>query len=161
MRALVGLSIVQTLLLAVLGLKLFAVEAQVDAATRTGLDVLSQTAQLKQAGIAARSLPTQSAASLTGADIRQIIREEIAATADAGDARATRTAEARPQETPAYGDKADVQRELDAYLARGGIGQMEMAKLQMSIAQLSPPERNEMLSKLTTALNQGDIDGQF
>ncbi|MEO1243224.1 MAG: hypothetical protein AAFX54_15040 [Pseudomonadota bacterium] len=159
MRALVGLSIIQTLLLAVLGLKLFAVEAQVDAATRTGLDVLSQTAQLKQAGIAARSLPTQNAPSLTGADIRQIIREEIAATDS--DAHMTRTAEARPRETASYGDKADVQRELDAYLARGGIGQMEMAKLQMSIAQLSPAERSEMLSKLTTALNQGDIDGQF
>lgn len=159
MRALVGLSILQTLLLAVLGLKLFAVEAQVDAATRTGLDVLSQTAQLKQASIGARSLPTQSAASLTGADIRQIIREEIAATDS--DAQMTRTADARPREATSYGDKAEVQRELDAYLAHGGIGQMEMAKLQMSIAQLSPPERSEMLSKLTTALNQGDIDGQF
>ncbi len=159
MRALVGLSLIQTLLLAVLGLKLFAVEAQVDAATRTGLDVLSQTAQLKQAGIAARSLPTQTAASLTGADIRQIIREEIAATDS--DAQMTRTAEARPRSAASYGDKADVQRELDTYLSHGGIGQMEMAKLQMSIAQLSPAERSEMLSKLTTALNQGDIDGQF
>lgn len=159
MRILITLSIAQTLLLALLGLRVMALNAKVDTVSDTSLDVLATTARAAPASGGALA-PLTYASDGPGADeIRQIIREEIAslpaARAVAGPAERPRPAK------PAPYARAQVERELDAFIARGVIGPADMAGLQVKIARLPESERSAMLSKLAKALSAGDVDGEL
>lgn len=167
MKILIGLSIVQTLLLAIIGMRVLSMDARMDTVTDTSLDVLSATSQLKNAGPV--EIAQTSAASLTSEDVRWIIQEELASFAEqhpvaAGQRMAqnkTTRQKALENGEPLYALKADVQQELDYFIGRGDITQSEMTKLQIKIAKLPPSERGEMLSRLTKSLSAGEIDGQF
>ena len=167
MKILIGLSIVQTILLAIIGLRVMSVDARMDAVTDTSLDVLSATSQLKNLG---RSENAQAQISgLTTADLRLIIQEELANSSeqttvatDQRDAQdGTTTKPPKDNDENLYALKADVQQELDYFIGRGDINQTEMANLQIKIAKLPPSERGEMLSRLTKTLSSGQIDGKF
>ena len=169
MRALIALSIVQTVLLGLIGLRVLSVDARMNTVTDTSLDVLTATARLNQSGDRSSGSLQTAQSSLTADDVRWIIQEELAAFADqtpdtsqpraaqnnSNSARAVENGENR------YGLKADVQQELDYFIGRGNINQNEMANLQIKIARLPPSERGEMLSRLTKSLSAGEIDGQF
>lgn len=170
MKWLIGLSAVQTFLLAVLGLRVMAVDAR--------------TVELTEAAVAAQQASksdtdreesqwawpsnTDGNAGITADEIRSIFREELAALeekvgaidvtahaphADAPASRITRE-EARRL-------KASYDQDLSYYRSRGAITDKEMADLQMKIAQLPQAERRAALSDLAKAISSGDIDGRM
>ena len=57
--------------------------------------------------------------------------------------------------------KDTIDRDLDSYIGLGKIEPAEMADLQFKIAKLPPGERREMLTRLTKAMNAGDLEGEF
>ncbi len=173
MKILIGLSIIQTILLAVIGLRIISMDARINTVSDTSLDVLSTTTQLKNAGqlnnTGMAGSPATTTATLSAADVRWIIKEELAAF---GDQQPTATGQTTTQDNSTrqraiengenlYTLKADVQQDLDFYIGRGDITQNEMAQLQIKIAKLPPSERGEMLSRLTKSLSSGQIDGRF
>ena len=54
-----------------------------------------------------------------------------------------------------------VAQQIEAYRALGTITEAQMQDLQVAIAQLDAVSRRQMLSKLTRALNTGDIKGRL
>lgn len=166
MKILIGLSIVQTILLAIIGLRVMSVDARMNAVTDTSLDVLSATSQLKNAPNS--EIAQTQISGLTPADIRLIIQEEFANFSEKAPISADqRIAQDVATQTPKengenqYALKADVQQELDYFISRGDINPTEMANLQIKIAKLPPAERGEMLSRLTQSLSSGQVDGRF
>ncbi|MEO1243226.1 MAG: hypothetical protein AAFX54_15050 [Pseudomonadota bacterium] len=164
MRILIGLSIVQTLLLGLIGLRVLAIDATVDTVADTSLDVLAATSRTSQTPAASYAQGAHAGA-YDKADIdaiRQVIREEVAALPTAA-----RTAQARHDnaDTPApvvdAQFTAQLQRDVERFIARGGADDAAMADLQIKIARLPKEERARMLSRLTKAMNAGEIDSTF
>lgn len=101
--------------------------------------------------------------------LRRIVREELArALAAPSTAQEPASAKATPprQRDPLL----DWERErladevagaIDEYIAAGAIGPADMARLQLSLAQLPEPRRTELLNRLTRALSDGEIEGAF
>lgn len=54
-----------------------------------------------------------------------------------------------------------VPQQIEAYRAVGAITDAQMLELQADIAKLDAVSRKQMLSKLTRALNTGDIKGRL
>jgi hypothetical protein len=175
MRFLVGLSIFQTVLLGLIGLRVMAVDASINSVAETSLDVLAATAQtaqrqtaLQQAGQINRQTYRTAQTPVNGLsaeDIRQIIREEIASLATSNQ-YAAKSASGPSSSGPVANEasrhlKTSLQRDLDSYIARGAINNSEMANLQIKIAHLPAEDRGEILSRLTKALNSGEVDGLF
>ena len=160
MRALITLSIAQTLLLALLGLRVMALNGKVDTISETSLDVLAATAQVAQTSAAPLAPITYASGDLSADEVRQIMREEIAALPAAPASIAGAPQKPRPAQAAPHA-RAQVERELDAFIARGAIGPADMANLQVKIARLSENDRSAMLSKLAKALSAGDIDGEL
>jgi len=156
MRVLIGLAAVQTMLLAVIGLKVLSLEADVAAARDASLDALAETAQLRQLSKTPQpAMQFADAPSLSADDLRQIVREEIAAL-PAPQMQATAAPRAVSER-----DLDAVRQRIDAFSARGAIEPAEMTDLQATIARLPPDARQEMFSRLTKAMNDGEIDGRF
>jgi hypothetical protein len=108
--------------------------------------------------------PTASADSgaipfLDAADLRLIIREEIASLAEEKrvyvdeieDRARTKSVDSMPREP--------VEEQLDYYRGIGEISDAQMESLLAEIARLDGADRNQMTSKLMRALNAGEIDG--
>ncbi|WP_375203628.1 hypothetical protein [Hyphococcus sp.] len=156
MKWLISLSVAQTALLAALGLKVVAIDM------RTG--EIAEAAQAQTAPIetaadpSALSWDNARAASVTAEDVRQILREEIAALDTPVRAAA---APARPQQTAEEIKTAStaVDHDINYFRSRGAINEREMATLQAKIAKLPLAERRAALSSLTIAMNKGEIDG--
>lgn len=165
MRILIGLSIVQTLLLGLIGLRVLAIDATVDTVADTSLDVLAATSRTSQApGVNYAQSARADAYDKADIDaIRQVIREEVAALP-----AAARTAQARHNnaDTPAAPAvdaqfTAELQQDVERFIARGGADNAAMADLQIKIARLPKEERAKILSRLTKAMNAGEIDSTF
>lgn len=164
MRILIGLTMAQTTLLAAIGLKVFSLDADIVAARDASLDALAETAQLRQradlmqTGAPQRGVHIADASSPTSEDIRQIVREEVTGLPVQGFAAPPASPEPRvASETEINA----VRQQIDTFIARGAIEPAEMTKIQMQIARLPQDARREMLSRLTIAMNDGDIDGRF
>ena len=173
MKLLIGLSIIQTLLLGVLGLRMMAVDARIDSIAQTSLDVLAATAQAEQnatqrqqtARLGAQlGQPLGISSALSTSDnldaqgIRQILREEIAALAT------TRHVAASPGPAPSENTRRqarELSQELEYLISTGTINSSDMAKLQMKMARLPDADRRKTLSRLTKAMNTGEIDAIF
>jgi len=106
-------------------------------------------------------------------EFRQIIREEIAAFEDRLPVQSDRhiatgqTDNKTDNRSSAYSAadslylKASMHQDLDTYLGRGKIEPAEMANLQLQIARLPDEDRREMLTRLTKAMNAGELKGEF
>lgn len=157
MKWLISLSVAQTALLAALGLKVIAIDmrtGEIAEATHT------QTAPIETAADpSALSWDNARAASVTAEEVRQILREEIAALDKP--VRAAAAAPARPQQTTEEIKTATtaVDHDINYFRSRGAINEREMATLQAKIAKLPLAERRAALSSLTIAMNKGEIDG--
>lgn len=158
MKWLISLSVAQTALLAALGLKVVAIDMRTDefAEAATAQTAPTQTA----ADPSALSWDTARAASVTAEQVRQILREEIAAL-ETPVRTAAASAPVRPQPTAEQIKTATtaVDHEINYFRSRGAIDEVEMAGLQAKIAKLPLAERRAALSSLTKAMSQGEIDG--
>lgn len=158
MRVLVGLSVLQTIAIGFLTLRVMeidrrAAEPALAAAPIEGPD---------------RTPVAASGSSLSADDIRSIIREEFAAAKPENSpqlaAAPAPQGGARPDASRAPADPRlflAVTRDIDRYISRGRISPKEMAALQMQIAELPSAERTEILTKLTKAMNDGRLAGEF
>ncbi|MEM9617522.1 MAG: hypothetical protein AAF936_06140 [Pseudomonadota bacterium] len=164
MRILIGLSIIQTSLLGLIGLRVLAVDATVDTVADTSLDVLAATSRTAKAPAAYAQSARVGAYGAADIDaIRQVMREELAALPTI-----THTEQARHDntDTPAAPVvdaqfTAELQRDVERFIARGGADDAAMADLQIKIARLPKEERAKILSRLTKAMNAGEIDSTF
>jgi len=164
MKLLVALAVIQTAALAFLGFQILGIDERADEIAGTAAAMRAEPAQ--SAGLAAVSRPADpfGARGATADEIRQIVREEIAALRDANPAAAYAATDDPPDvvvEADAQRLRESVRQDLDAYMRRGKIGEAEMADLQMKIAGLPAEQRREMLRELTKAMNSGGLDARL
>ncbi len=170
MKILIAVSALQTLAIVFLGARVMSMDA--------GLSVL-QAAPSTQATTPAQSprpienFPSAAPSPAAGValfpeDVRQIIREELAALDLSGaqqpgaSARSPLAQSDGPVQTPETDAlKNEVASSIGYYIAQGEIGESDMANLQLKIARLPPAQRTEMLGRLTRAMNRGELKGQF
>lgn len=158
-KMLIGFVAIQTMLLAIIALKVFSIESDVAAARDASLDALAETAQLRaQAGAPRPALQFADASALTAEDIRQIMREEIASLPVQQVQAATVSPAPR---TISERELTTIRQRIDVFIARGAIDSSEMTDLQTTIAQLPPEARREMFSRLTKAMNDGKSTAGF
>lgn len=163
MNWLVPLSAAQTLLLAFTASQMFALQAQTD-------DLAETTESLR---IAMSARPAQSASlpagvfgaadSLSGDEIRDILRAELAARPAATGAPAAAAAPAAPRADPAQIKRAIA--EIDADIARASHGRPvtpgELDQIGAKIAELPADERQAAFLRLTRAVNSGELNAVF
>ncbi|MBI1393537.1 MAG: hypothetical protein GC152_12415 [Alphaproteobacteria bacterium] len=170
----------QTALLVAVASRTFALDAKVDALTAD----LSRPATAQRAGGVAQAGTAQAGTTsgrATGgatiaeieAAVAQIVRTEItSALPDAAPARgagmqqnASRrepTQAANQTETPETTRiLGDIERDIQAYAARGTMSEAEMAALQTRMASLPPSQRSAALSALSRAITVGGLDARF
>jgi len=127
----------------------------------------------RAAPVPAARTASESGACLDEAELRRVIREEMAA---AGMGRASASAEPAPAAAqPAAAQAAAsppvpvsspeqvdfVNRRMDDYIRAGVISQSEMTRLQIDIARLDPVARRAAMQKLVRAMNSGALDGRL
>ena len=99
------------------------------------------------------------------AELRRIVREELAASAAASLAArppATSNTVARlPSPADAARQLDHVNRQLDEYIRAGSISEPEMAALQGEIAKLDPAGQQETIGKIVRAMNSGALAGHL
>ncbi len=185
MKWLIGLGVVQTLLLAVLGLRIIAIDMRTD----------ELAGMAESANLATQSLVTQANARLSRSEaqlaagfpapangevsdpavadetLRMIIREELAALSAPGHAsggggqqavtHSTRAAAQAYDPSQAIVAQTAFDQDFDRLKNRGRASDAEMAQLQMKIAELPPEAQRAALIKLTRAINNGEIAGRL
>ena len=169
-KLLIGLAAAQAVLLLLLGFRVLAIDAR----TNEIASSLAATEPQSQQRITSSRVSARAATSgPSAAEIRLIIREEIAALEAGGSKQASRhSASAQPegaanQETPSAASVdmrtlvAQAQQDLDYHIGQGKIGAADMAELQRKIVQLPPKYRKQMLSRLTRAVSTGELEGNM
>ena len=170
MKYLIALSIIQAAALGFFGLRVMKIDAQSDAIAMT----VEANAKKSERGVANTHPATSAAISgPTVEEIRQIFREEIAAFNDQNltqpgpgamrsqadnDAGVVSDAAAAADQ---FHLRGAVVRDIDNYIGLGRIEPSQMADLQMKLARLPPEDRRAMLTRLTKAMNAGDLKGEF
>lgn len=159
MKTVTALGVLQvTLLLLLLGQSQWSAdEADRSAANTT---VTAASGGSSETGTGARAYL------LTEADLRRVVREELAArlaTATMPDTKASASApvaDGREDREYRY-QLAAATRELDLYRSVGVISESEMHDLQSSILELEEGDRSELMQQLVRALNSGAVKGRF
>jgi hypothetical protein len=99
------------------------------------------------------------------AQLRRVIREELAAAAGSPDSVPDlHPADAGPRPTVSSDAQAHVElvnRHVDDYIRAGAISDSEMVLLQSEIATLDPAARTAAMQKLVRAMNSGALDGRL
>jgi hypothetical protein len=111
---------------------------------------------------AAMSAPA-GASQLDEERLRAILREELAQEHIRPVQEPIPTDAVRPR-TPSTAElqqRDGVAQQIEAYRAAGTITDAQMQELQADIAKLDAASRKQMLSKLTRALNTGEIKGRL
>jgi len=170
MKLLIALSIVQTAIVGFVGLQAMKIDtlknqlAAVTSGAPAAIAAQSQTAG--EARSADRPLSPIVSSGLTPRKMREIIREEIAAAG--GIQRSGLSGRpVRTKQPVAYDDaetvylKSKLHQELDYLIGQGKINEVEMIGIQQKIAKLPVSERGAFLSKMTKAMNSGDLDARF
>ena len=97
--------------------------------------------------------------------LRQIIREELAAQLDKIPELAMQTGPATALNATDGAEyerrREQVTQQLNYYTSLGSISDVDMQKLQVDIASLDAASRREMLMELTRALNSGELEGRL
>jgi hypothetical protein len=162
MRLLIALSIAQTALLGVLGVHALTMDARTREIAETAARLTAATDAMRASGAGA---PTAySADNFLTEDIRQIIREELAAAAPTGGGAPTPSASLNPGVVPVGAVPAETQavhRALDDFIHRGRMTEGEMAAMQKQIGRLPPAERRRAMGKLIKAIEAGTLDAQL
>lgn len=161
MKTLTLLGLVQTALLLILLGKIVLFEQETTAAGHAGQNTVVNDPFDSQ--------PTNSdATAIDYVDydkLRQIIREESRAQLDSRS-----EADRQTEEAVASGSTSDaeyqyqrerVAQQLEYHTSVGSISDTDMQKLQGEIAKLDEAGRTEMLSKLTQAMNSGQLEGRL
>ncbi len=165
MKWLLTLSIAQTALLAMLGLRVAAIDLETDQIARD-VDAARRIAEAPapQTPIAParESASSFGAPLLTAEQARAIFREELAAldipaAQSATQAKAPAPAQTSPEETRRMA--ATVAGDINYYKGVGAISPPEMEVLQTKIAKLPLDERRAALTDLAKAMTRGEIDG--
>ena len=167
-------SIAQSVVLLFIGVRVLSTEASTNE--------ISQTVVTTQTMLAASMKSSDGAKSFTTAfpgvniapssdDIRTIIREELAQLTMSGtslqiqDNTATRSASDERANALSAAEHAHLGAELEQsfglYIGQGRISEVEMITLQQKIARLPLAQRRAALSRLTTALNNGELEGNL
>jgi hypothetical protein len=102
---------------------------------------------------------------LDEAELRRIIREELAASAAASLLAPPPATSGAVAQLPSAADAAHqldrVNQQLDEYIRAGSISEPEMAALQGEIARLDPAGQREALGKIVRAMNSGALAGHL
>lgn len=162
MKLLGLLALAQLLLIALLYLKLSALEEQVEVAAQSTVTA-GQDARHSRQGRA--DAPPSGTQVIDSAELRRVVREELRA------ARLEWAAPARQEPDPAgqpIYDEAEMQSRQDRirsdleYLKRQeDVSQAEFDLLLAEISQLDPERRSEALKELNRAMNKGEIRGNL
>lgn len=114
------------------------------------------------AGAAVAEKPAAITGGMEEAQLRRIIREELAvALRDRDEHRVKDAAAQRRSPEDNHYQREYVSQQIDYYASVGSIDEQEMHELQREIAELDEAGRKEMLSKLTRAMNARQIKGQL
>ena len=161
MKWLLSLSAAQTVLLAALGLKVVSIDMQIDYLSARAPQ--AQTAALAQdaSGAATLSWDNARAPGVDAAEIRAILKEELAALETPARAAAAPAQAPKPQMTPEQIRTAAgaVSADINHFRGVGAINMMEMELLQEKIAKLPREQRRAALTELAKAMTRGEIDG--
>ena len=156
MKILIALAVVQTALLLILVGKLVLVDDEPAVAPRT------EQSSFVSDDYAYDQSPGYSYESGTQLDeyqLRQIIREELAALSDSGIGAGSQADAAVALSAAEIAEREyqrdQVAQQLNYHTSVGSISDMDMQKLQMEIAKLDAAGRTKMLRELTRALNSG------
>lgn len=147
MKALMALSVLQTIAIAALVVHAFREPAHIPVDVQPATAITSSTV-------------SPAAPSVDEDRLRAVIREELAQLHVQRDASPPvapppRNRPVDPQQ------RAVVEQQIETYRAVGAITESQMQDLQADIAQLDDPTRKQMMSKLIRALNSGDIKGRL
>ena len=162
MKILIALAVVQTALLLILVGKLVLVddEPAVAPGAEESSIVSDDYARAQSPGYS-----YESGTQLDEYQLRQIIREELAALSIGSDGSSNQ-AEAEIVLSAAEITEREYQRDqvaqqLNYHTSVGSISVADMQKLQTEIAKLDAAGRTEMLRELTRALNSGELEGRL
>ncbi|MCA8889973.1 MAG: hypothetical protein KDA46_14155 [Parvularculaceae bacterium] len=163
-RILIGLIAVQTMAIFFFGFRVMEIDARTQElalAPRAAMPNQTITSDQPRPETPPADNRLANAAFLSPDEIRKIIREEL----QYAQASAVRQAPQKPAETITSAEissiKSAASYDLGRFISNGRIDETEMASFQAEIAKLPPEQRREMLSKLTKAINAGQIDAQF
>lgn len=161
MKWLLSLSIAQTALIAMLGLRVVAIDLETDAIAKN-VDAARRAAEAGSlASQTAPSWENASAPSLTAEEARLILREELAALEMPVQTAKTQAPAASPRPSPEETRRmaASVAGDINYYKGVGAITPTEMEILQTKIAKLPLAERRNALTELARAMTRREIDG--
>ena len=150
MKTLLGLSIVQSVVIAILAFFVFD-ERNSPAPRTTSSNAIPANHRSNEEPETALARPV-----LHEERLRRIVREELAA---AMPAAPTLSVVAKPPPDPiaAANQRERIERVLANYQRRGSITSREMQELQQDIAHLNDDDRAQMASSLVRALNAGVV----
>lgn len=170
MKYLIALSLIQAAALVFFGLRVMEIDERTE-----GIATIVEADAIKSERNIDNPYPEKASvvSGPTVEEIRQIFREEIAAFNEQNLVQPSRGATLSQTDNDA-GANSDVAsaadqfhlrgavvRDIDNYIGLGRIEPSEMADLQMKIARLPPEDRRAMLTRLTKAMNAGDLKGEF
>jgi hypothetical protein len=162
-RLLIGLSIIQTLAIGVVAMRVMAIDARLndsEDAVATGPGAIAAPPPSEQTFIPANAVIAEATPATPDTEmLRRIIREEFAMLRLGAGATGAQSPVVDPAPDPKRA--AAARRDLDRYISRGRIEPNEMELYLDKIAELPAAERTEALRALTKAMNDGRIEGRF
>ena len=97
--------------------------------------------------------------------LRKVVREELSAQLER---YATQQGAASETDAPDPATEAErryqrelVEQELEHYISQGTISELEIQHLEAEIAKLDKDGQREMLSRLSRAMNSGELEGRL
>ena len=145
MKALIGLSLVQTALLVYLVIG------------------TSYSARQTSPPEFKTPLPSANSGTIDEQRLRQVVGDEVRAQL-AGFKTQMSAADSNAAPPPVHRDTAEenrrrdqVAQQIENYRSVGQISNQEMQKLQSEVARLAPPDRQQMMSRLARAINAQEI----
>jgi len=158
LRFVIGLSILQTLIIAFLAIRIMEFDARLKATESAPPSIESLSAIASVPSAPASAIFAEAAPISPDAEIfRRIVREELSALRLTE--RPAAAQEIAPPANPR--DVAAARRELDLYISRGRIERGEVESYLGAIAKLPSAERTEALRALTKAMNDGRLEGHL
>lgn len=159
MKLLTVLSVLQIAVISALLFKIYALEKNLNALTLAQY-VAADTGQVAPPVVSSDTVAKQAATQADPAQLRSIVREEIAAALLSFSPVAV--ADGDDQKSQDYQNELkNLEDELDYYISRGAISDQEMSALQMQMARLDQSGRKQIMRKLVRSLNSGELSGRL
>lgn len=159
------LILVQIVLVVLLFLKLESHENRIDKVLRSSAQINNNKPTAEPDSLRSGDNSIEGQPSPDSQQMRQIIREELAAAF--GDSGIMARNTTPTQESPLY-DEVEMQyqkelvlQEMEALTGQIEVSSGDLDRLMGDIAKLNPENRTELLKMLNRALNRGEIKGHF